>query len=110
MNRYDASIIMVTKMESSGETERFNPVSWLSPFDNYVWLMIVVTIFVSAAIYWLLEVLNADSDHRKERLDPIESVWLLATYVLSCAVVCIKCLESWSSHIRARCLSLYLLD
>jgi hypothetical protein len=70
---------MVTKMEgASGETERFNAVSWLAPFDNYVWLMIVVTIFVSAAIYWLLEVLN---DHRKERLGPVKTVWLLATYV-----------------------------
>jgi hypothetical protein len=72
---------MVTKSENSNNNEQFNAGSWLLPFDNYVWLMIVVTILVSAVIYWFLEVLNPDSDQRKYQLDPIESIWLLGTYV-----------------------------
>jgi hypothetical protein len=74
---------MVTKKEaSSPQEEGFNAVSWLSPFDNYVWLMIVVTIFVSTVIHWCLEVLNPDSDRRRRyKLDPIETLWMMATYV-----------------------------
>jgi ABC-type multidrug transport system permease subunit len=74
---------MVTKKPSSTNhgKERFNAVSWLAPFDNYVWLMIVVTIIVSAVIYYCLEVLNPDSDQRKYQLDAVETLWLLAMYV-----------------------------
>ena len=71
---------MVTKDDNS-QNEDFNAGSWLLPFDNSVWLLIAVTIFASAIIYWFLEILNPESDHRKYQLDPIESVWLLATYV-----------------------------
>jgi hypothetical protein len=74
---------MVTKKEAT-KKERFNAVSWLSPFDNYVWLMIVVTVLVSAIIYWFLEILNPDSDQLKNQLDPIETLWLLAMYVCCC--------------------------
>jgi magnesium-transporting ATPase (P-type) len=77
---------MVTKKEAA-KNERFNAVSWLSPFDNYVWLLIVVTVLVSSIVYWFLEKLNPDSDHRKYQLDAVETLWLLAMYVLMMLVV-----------------------
>jgi hypothetical protein len=93
INRYDGSIIMVTKKEAAGNDEEgFNAVSWLAPFDNYVWLMIVVTIFASAVLYWSLEVLNPESDRhagKYQQIDPIETLWMLATYVsfLDCNIL-----------------------
>lgn len=77
---YDATIIMVAKKDAGDEQQdAFDAFGWLAPFSFAVWGMILLTIFFSALVYWLLEVLNPDSDRGKERLDPVETTWMFAT-------------------------------
>jgi hypothetical protein len=63
----------------SEEGSKFDPWGWLTPFDTYVWILIIVTIFFSSFVYWTLEQLDPTSDSRDERLDAYETTWLFAT-------------------------------
>jgi hypothetical protein len=73
----DASIIMVTRMTE--EPSGFNAWAWLAPFDRDVWIMIVVTVFVSSLVYWTLEQIDSKTDRREETLGAFETTWLFAT-------------------------------
>ena len=76
---YDATIIMVTAQQISEETQsdRFSDWGWLAPFDRAVWFMILVTIFLSSGVYWLLH--RLDPLRRQTDMDPIETTWKFAT-------------------------------
>ena len=50
---YDASIIMVSKVDNEDEA-KFSAFSWLTPFDRDVWLMILTTIIFSGMVYFFL--------------------------------------------------------
>lgn len=76
---YDATIIMVAIQSDSAEEDSFDPWGWLAPFDRAVWIMVLVTVVISSILYWLLERLDPDTDRRKTRLDPVETMWMFAT-------------------------------
>jgi hypothetical protein len=73
---YDASIIMVTKEQEESTT--FDAWAWLTPFDDYVWYMLLVTCVVTGAVYYFLEKLNPEAEKRKIETDPIEATFLVA--------------------------------
>jgi hypothetical protein len=50
---YDASIIIVAKKKS--EESGFKAFSWKEPFSNVVWLLLLVTLFLSAIVVLILE-------------------------------------------------------
>ena len=50
---FDASTILV--QSSRFQRPEFHVLTFLKPFDNWVWGMIFVVIYFSAVIYWLLE-------------------------------------------------------
>jgi hypothetical protein len=79
---YDASIIMVT--EKPGGSNTFQYWAWLTPFDNNVWYMLVVTVAATASVYYLLEKINPKSDERGTQRDgPIEATFLVAISLTS---------------------------
>jgi hypothetical protein len=43
---YDASIIMITTKEQE-ESTTFDAWAWLTPFNDYVWIMLLVTCVVT---------------------------------------------------------------
>ena len=64
-------------MNNSGdEQDRFDAITWLAPFDVSVWHLIIGTVFFSALVCQLSEVLNPNSDHKKECLNSIEVTWM----------------------------------
>lgn len=88
---YDATIILVAQQTAS-EEDAFDPFAWLYPFDTAVWILTVITILVSAFVYWILERLDADSDVTQQqqqndseqeeehhRLTMVETTWMFAT-------------------------------
>lgn len=76
---YDGTIIMVAPKVSS-EGDSFDPWGWLAPFDRGVWIMVIVTVFGSAIVHWILHsVLNPNRQEASEAFDPIEALWQFAT-------------------------------
>jgi hypothetical protein len=76
---YDASIIMVAKVNSGNEGEekdQFNLWSFAAPFSKGTWLLIVLTLFFSGLIYWLLENIDKESDDQRLESSWLQSVWL----------------------------------
>ncbi|KAL3923113.1 MAG: hypothetical protein SGILL_001841 [Bacillariaceae sp.] len=76
---YDASIIMVSKVNTgNGENEKdqFNLWSFALPFSAGVWGLIVVTLFFSGFVYWVLENIDQESDGQRLESSWLKSVWL----------------------------------
>lgn len=74
---YDASIIMIgVKNEESGS--KFETFSFLEPFTNSVWILIIFSIIASGLVYWILELIDDKSDREKLKNSPVESIYLSA--------------------------------
>ena len=78
---YDGTTIMVAKVDRTDDdnkSDSFSFFSWTQPFDLYVWIMIVITLFFSGFVYWLLENINPNSDKQRLETNVMENVWLSA--------------------------------
>uniref|UniRef100_A0A7S1BJZ8 Ionotropic glutamate receptor C-terminal domain-containing protein n=1 Tax=Corethron hystrix TaxID=216773 RepID=A0A7S1BJZ8_9STRA len=79
---YDASIIMVEKIASSGSGRnggRFsNMFSFLQPFDTSVWILIVVSIIFTGLLYQLLDNMDSFADDRSLGTKPLASIFFSA--------------------------------
>ncbi len=63
---YNADIIIVQKKKTAGED--LNYFSWLDPFSEIVWLAMLLTVFFSSAITWLLQKLSGCHERGKIRM------------------------------------------
>mmetsp|Transcript_7209 Transcript_7209/g.8218 ORF Transcript_7209/g.8218 Transcript_7209/m.8218 type:complete len:550 (-) Transcript_7209:55-1704(-) len=68
---YDADIVMVTKKE-----RKLNLLSWMEPFHKNVWIAIALTIVSSGVVYWILKLLDPDTDESKVKKNPSSSIFL----------------------------------
>jgi len=68
---YDADIVMVTKKE-----RKVDLLSWMEPFHTNVWIAIAVTIVSSGVVYWILKLLDPDTDESKVKKNPSSSIFL----------------------------------
>jgi hypothetical protein len=69
---YDSSIIMVGEQTNK---KKLNFWSFLEPFEWRVWLMILVTFFISGAVYLWMEWFNEDSDRQELGNKPTETIY-----------------------------------
>jgi hypothetical protein len=76
---YDASLIMIAvdKDEQRG-AKNLDLWSFLAPFSTLVWVMIVVTILVSAVAYWFLDWYDTASDKLALDHEPAQNLFLAA--------------------------------
>jgi len=68
---YDADIVMVTKKE-----RKLNLLSWMEPFHKNVWIAIALTIVSSGVVYWILKLLDPDTDESEVSKNPSSSIFL----------------------------------
>ena len=71
---YDASLIMVERVDKS--SEEVNMWSFLTPFRFPVWAMIFVSVIATGIMYWVLERLNSNADEAKLENKPLTTIFL----------------------------------
>jgi len=69
---YNADIVMVKKRTDS----RSSLMRWMRPFTSRVWFLIAVTIVASGVVYWILKLLDPDTDESKVKKNPSSSIFL----------------------------------
>jgi Ligand-gated ion channel len=77
---YDASSIMITieKDYEDGANNLESFWGFLAPFSTGVWIMIFVTIVVSALVYWFLDWYDATTDKMSLDHEPAQNLFLAA--------------------------------
>ena len=72
---YDGRMIMIGINDEDSQLDVW---SFLEPFSTGVWGMIIVTIVVSALVYWFLDWFDTDSDELRLGNDPAQNLFLTA--------------------------------
>jgi hypothetical protein len=76
---YDASLIMIAvEKDEQGGAKNLDLWGFLAPFSTLVWVMILVTIVVSAMAYWFLDWYDTASDKMGLDHEPAQNLFLAA--------------------------------
>jgi Ligand-gated ion channel len=76
---YDNSIVLAEIMNpSSKKPKSFHVLSFLDPFHSLLWLTVICAIVITGFVYFMLEMMDGDSDERELQCKPIASIFYAA--------------------------------